>query len=167
MRLNQYDPIPTAADLINQLSQKDLQLLFSKYVQQPYSQEICHEIINHRHRQKIITAKQLSNLIQNFYDRKKIPSHHHPATLIFLALRIAVNNEFSSLTQALTDSCRIAHQNTVITIISFHSGEDRLIKNFIRQHHFSLHHPIKPTFQEIKNNPLSRSAVLRWFYPSK
>ena len=165
MRLNQNDSTPTAADLINQLPQKELQLLFSKYVQQPYSQEICQMIINHRHRQKIITAKDLSNLIKDFYDRKKIPSHHHPATLIFLGLRIAVNDEFKSLLQTLNGCLSIAQPKTIIAIISFHSGEDRLVKNFVRNHHLTQNPIIKPSPSEINTNPLSRSAVLRWFYP--
>lgn len=164
MRLNQSDPTPSAADLINQLPQKELQLLFSKYVQQPYSQEICQTIINHRHQQKITTAKDLSNLIKDFYDRKKIPSHHHPATLIFLGLRIAVNDEFNSLIQTLNGCLSISQSKTIVAVISFHSGEDRIIKNFIRDHHLTLNPIIKPTVTEINRNPLSRSAVLRWFY---
>ncbi|HWS48802.1 MAG TPA: 16S rRNA (cytosine(1402)-N(4))-methyltransferase, partial [Candidatus Methanoperedens sp.] len=84
------------------------------------------------------------------------------STKIFLALRIAVNNEFENLKQLLDASLKIVKTDGKVAIISFHSGEDRIVKQFLIKNHL-VHHKILPSHQEIKNNPLSRSAILRFF----
>lgn len=165
MRLNENQSLPTAGNLINRLPQKELSLIFSKYAQQPFSHEISQIIADRRRKQKITTAKELSQIIQGFYRQKKISSPKHPATLIFLALRIAVNQEFTSLSQALDSCLSISLPQTIVALISFHSGEDRIIKNFIRQHRLPTGPAIKPTTVETQKNPLARSAMLRWFKP--
>ncbi|MFA6518529.1 MAG: 16S rRNA (cytosine(1402)-N(4))-methyltransferase RsmH [Candidatus Shapirobacteria bacterium] len=165
MRLNPDQSSPTATDLINKLTQTELENLFSKYVQQPFSREICQTIVNRRQHRKITTAKELSEIVKEFYLQKKIFSSKHPATLIFLGLRIAVNQEFESLSLALNDCLSIGLPKTTIAVISFHSGEDRIVKNFIRQNNLPTGQIKKPSTSEIHQNPLSRSAILRWFSP--
>ena len=165
MRLDPNDPSPTAANLVNHLPAEELTTIFAKYTQQPLAKEISHAIVAHRRQQKITSGCQLAQIVREVCQLRQTKSSKNPATQIFLALRIAVNQEFSSLTQALQSCLSISLPQTTIVIISFHSGEDRIVKNFVRLHHLPSNPIIKPSFGEVRRNPLSRSAVLRWFNP--
>ena len=82
-----------------------------------------------------------------------------------MSLRIAVNNELTNLSQLLEQSLSIVKNNGNVAIITFHSGEDRIVKNFIQKHQNQIitQKPVKATQNEIKNNPLSRSSTLRLY----
>ena len=80
-----------------------------------------------------------------------------------MSLRIAVNDEFKNLIQLLEQSLSVVKSNGTTAIITFHSGEDRIVKNFITQHKGKIipQKSVKPSFSEIRSNPLSRSSTLR------
>jgi len=156
----------TAADIVNRFSADKLFFLFSSLSQEPFSREISDLIVSTRHQSPITTATQLSSLVRHFYSQKKVRTPLDPATKIFLALRLAVNNDLQNLSQALADTIEISCSSTKICVITFHSTEDRLVKQFIRREILHqtispLSPPLKPSPAEISHNPLSRSAILR------
>ena len=160
MRLDTSHQKITAAKIVNTAPEEELFTIFSKISQEKYSRPLAQRIIRQRQRQPIKSSYDLAQIIRSFYDARKIKSHHDPATKIFMALRIAVNNEFANLNKALQASLDTIKTNGRVVVITFHSGEDRLVKNFIRNSHLkSL--KLSPSRNEIKSNPLSRSAILR------
>lgn len=166
MRINQNSNDPTAKDIINIGTADELYEIFSKNSQELYSHDLVSKIISERQRKPITDAKRLADIIRAFYLEKKIRTKTDPSTKIFLALKIAINQEFSNLKQILSQSLNTIKPNGVACFISFHSGEDRIIKQFIQNNLaqkkiFQVKKPIHPNFKEIKTNPLSRSAILR------
>jgi len=166
MRINQNSDDPTAKDIINVGSAQELYEIFSKNSQEIHSQALISKIISERQKKPITDAKRLADIIRNFYLEKKIRTKTDPSTKIFLALKIAVNQEFNNLKQILSQSLNTIKPNGIACFISFHSGEDRIIKQFIQQNVlekniYQVNKPIHPLFKEVKNNPLSRSAILR------
>jgi 16S rRNA (cytosine1402-N4)-methyltransferase len=159
MRLDPENQDLTAENIINTYDYDELYQLFSKYAQEIYSKPIVLRIIKERQKSPIKTATRLANIIRDYYKEKHIRSKIDPSTKIFMSLRIAVNNEFDNLKKILNQSLNVVKKNGNICIITFHSGEDRIVKQFIKN--FSNQKPIKASFEEIKNNPLSRSATLR------
>jgi len=160
MRLNTSRQKTTAEKIINTAPEEELFTIFSKISQEKYSRPLAQRIIRQRQRQPIKSGYDLAQIIRSFYNAKKITSHHDPATKIFMALRITVNHEFANLNQALQASLDTVKTNGRVVVITFHSGEDRLVKNFIRNSHLKST-KLSPSRNEIKNNPLSRSAHLR------
>lgn len=160
MRLDPNNQEITAEEIINTYDYDELYEIFSKYAQEIYSKPIIFKIIRERQKSPIKTAIRLANIIRDFYKEHHIRSKIDPSTKIFLSLRIAVNDEFNNLKDVLNQSLKIVKKNGVVCIITFHSGEDRIVKQFIKDHDFPSK-PIRPSFAEIKKNPLSRSATLR------
>jgi 16S rRNA (cytosine1402-N4)-methyltransferase len=154
MRLNPRTQKLTAEEIINTWDKQQLYEIFTKYAQEKLAKPLIYEIIQARQLHPIKNGLELGHIVENYYQKKHYSFQHHPATKIFLALRITVNHEFDN------DSLKITKESGKIAIISFHSGEDRIIKQFISQHHLKSQ-KILPTHQEIKKNPLSRSAILR------
>jgi len=166
MRLDPEKQELTAEEIINTYDYDELYEIFSKYAQEIYSKPIIFQIIKERQKSPIKTATRLADIIRNFYKERHIRSKIDPSTKIFLSLRIVVNDEFNNLKDILRQSLKTVDKNGVICIITFHSGEDRIVKQFIREYSDQKiitenKKPIKASFQEIKNNPLSRSATLR------
>jgi len=160
MRLDPKNQELTAEEIINTYDYDELFEIFSKYAQEVYSKPLVLKIIRERQKSPIKTATRLANIIREYYKE-----HHHlskidPSTKIFLSLRIVVNDEFNNLKNILNQSLKTVAPNGNVCIISFHSGEDRIIKQFIKDHNFPSK-PVKASFVEIKKNPLSRSATLR------
>ncbi|HSW88811.1 MAG TPA: 16S rRNA (cytosine(1402)-N(4))-methyltransferase RsmH, partial [Candidatus Saccharimonadales bacterium] len=157
----------TAADLIHVLNKEELAELFIKYGEEQYTKRIVSAIIEARKIKRIETTKQLAELIARVYPRgeKKI----HPATKVFQALRIAVNDELNSLKEAVTESVNLLKPGGRLVIISFHSLEDRIVKNAFlefaeeKQGKIITKKPIIPTYEEIETNKRSRSAKMRIF----
>jgi len=154
MRLNSNTQDLTAKQIVNTYSPEELFNIFSKNAQEKNSNQIVKLITKNR---PFHNALQLAQLIRNTYPRT---SKIDPATKVFLALRIAVNNEFENLKTALVSTLSLLKPSGIVCVISFHSGEDRIVKIFIKNHHFTST-LLQPTNEEIKKNPLSRSAVLR------
>lgn len=160
MRLNPKTQSLTAEEIINTWDKDELYQIFTKYTQEKLAKPLIYEIIKARQNKPIKSGQELSQIISDYYQKKHYPSYHEPATKIFLALRIAVNHEFENINRLLTALPKIVKSGAKVAIISFHSGEDRPVKQFIQKNHYSSQ-KILPKHQEIKANPLSRSAVLR------
>lgn len=148
MRMDQTTGL-TAADLINAGSEKELANLFWKFGEERFSKAIAREI----KKTKIETTDDLAKAILRVRHTK---DRTHPATRVFQALRIAVNDELASLEAALPQALELLKPGGKLAVISFHSLEDRIVKNFMKK---SL--LIRPTEQEIENNPRARSGKLR------
>jgi 16S rRNA (cytosine1402-N4)-methyltransferase len=160
MRLNPQTQTLTAEEIINTWNKDQLYEIFTKYAQEKLAKPLTYEIIQARQIHPVKSGQKLSQIVENYYQKKHYSYQHNPATKIFLALRITVNHEFDNLKKLLNASLKITKESGEIAIISFHSGEDRIIKQFISEHHLKSQ-KILPTHQEIKKNPLSRSALLR------
>lgn len=160
MRLDPENQELTAEEIINTYDYNELFEIFSKYAQEVYSKPLALKIIHERQKSPIKNSVRLANIIRDFYKDHHFRSKIDPSTKIFMSLRIVVNNEFDNLKDILSQSLNTVAKDGNVCIISFHSGEDRIIKQFIKDHKFPSK-PIKPSFAEIKKNPLSRSATLR------
>ncbi len=163
MRLNPNLQTTTAETIINTYSKDDLYQIFSKNSQEIHALPLITQIIKERQTSPITTAQRLADIIRNYYRQKHLRSSLDPATKIFMALRIAVNDELQNLKFTLPQTQKILSPGSTVCLISFHSGEDRIIKIFIKSNHFSQSGSLKPTPNEVSRNPLSRSATLRWF----
>lgn len=163
MRLDPKSQTLTAEEIINTYSFDDLYQIFTKFSQELYSKPLILHIIRQRQKSPIKTGERLANIIREYYQEHHIKTKVDPATKIFLSLRIAVNQENTNLQQLLEQSLEVVKPNCNVSIITFHSGEDRIVKQFLAKHSSQVisQKPIKPTFQETKNNPLSRSSILR------
>lgn len=166
MRLDPKNQEVTAEEIINTAHFDQLYEIFTKNSQEIYSKPIILRIIKERQKTPISDAKRLADIIRDYYKKNNIRTKTDPSTKIFLALKIAVNQEFSNLKQILLQSLTTVKSGGVVCFISFHSGEDRIIKQFIKEkvrqkQVIIISKAISPSFQEIKKNPLSRSAILR------
>lgn len=145
----------TATDLVNGLNSGELYELFTKLGEEKFAKKIANEIILERSKNKITTTLQLANLVEKVIGKR---GKLHPATKVFQALRIAVNDELNALKEALPQALDLLDSGGVIIVISFHSLEDRIVKHFFKSKNL-----ITPSLEEIKNNPRSRSAKMRVF----
>jgi len=168
MRYNAKSQIPmtndqniTAAEVVNSFNEKDLAEIFWKYGEERYSRQIAKKIIEERKKKRIITTFDLVKIIGGGNFRI------HPATRVFQALRIYVNDELGNLERLLKNISKIIKNKGRVAIISYHSLEDRLVKNCFRdlknqgKAQILTRKPIRPTDEEIKSNPRSRSAKMR------
>ena len=154
----------SAEDVVNGMSEKDLADIFWKYGEERWSRVIAKRIIDERKKKRIQTTTELARVIEKAISRK---GRMHPATKVFQALRIYVNKELENveiITKKIPD---IIAKDGRVAIISFHSLEDRIVKNAFRdlvkskKALFINKKPIIPTRAEILKNPRSRSAKLR------
>ncbi|MCX6726788.1 MAG: 16S rRNA (cytosine(1402)-N(4))-methyltransferase RsmH [Candidatus Shapirobacteria bacterium] len=162
MSLNPDSEDITAEYIVNTYDQDQLTRLFSKTTQEKLAKPIAIKIISSRHFKPIKSGKRLADIVTEVYQSHHLKTKIHPATKVFLALKITVNQEYVNLKSVLESSLKL-NPNCIISIISFHSGEDRLVKQFIRTHSVTnlTPKPIRPGIAEIHRNPLSRSAILR------
>ncbi|KKQ21637.1 16S rRNA (cytosine(1402)-N(4))-methyltransferase [Candidatus Wolfebacteria bacterium RIFCSPLOWO2_01_FULL_38_11] len=169
----------TAAELINSFSEKDLADIFFKYGEERFSRQIAKKIVEQRKKKRILTTFDLSAAIEGAvprnYERGRIPRSRsfaslrgrHPSTRIFQALRIYVNDELGNLKKFLENLEKVANSKGRVAIISFHSLEDRLVKNHFNElvkrnkAEFLIKKFIRASEEETRNNPRSRSAKLR------
>ncbi len=157
MRFNPDEPT-TAADLVNSLDEEELADLIFEYGEEHASRRIARAIIRAR---PLTTARQLADVIERAVGRH---GRIHPATRTFQALRIAVNRETEALENVLPQIVETLAPQGKVAIISFHSLEDRRVKNFFRESEnlrVLTKHPMRPTREEERVNPRSRSAKLR------
>lgn len=165
MRMNPHLGIP-ASDLVNGLHEKELSELFWKLGEERLSRPIAKAIVNSRGQQPILTSDHLAQVILTLRHRTT-KDRMHPATRVFQALRIAVNDELNALKESLPAAFNVLSPNGRIVVISFHSLEDRIVKNFFNQKVTTaeaihlIKKPLTPTEKEISDNPKSRSAKLR------
>lgn len=160
-----------AYEVINKYEKKDLDRIFKEYGEIKNYSKLAEIIIKERNKKNIETAKELENIIfHNSYKSKKY-GKINPATLIFQAIRIEVNDELNILKKSIENIKNILKKYGVIVIISYHSLEDRIVKRFFKDNQktknkdgiFKLLNSkvLKPTNEEIKLNIASRSAKLR------
>lgn len=167
---------PTAADLVNKLDEKELADLIYSYGEERQSRRIARAIVQNR---PIVSAQDLAELIARTVGRRE---KIHPATRTFQALRIAVNRELDSLTEALPQAVALLRPGGRVVVISFHSLEDRIVKQYFQTeardcicppeapvcrcgHRATLRiltrKPLQPSANEVAANSRSRSARLR------
>lgn len=151
----------TAGDLVNGLNEGELYELFTKYGEERNARRISRAVVRSRFEEEITITKNLAGIIERVVGNKE---KIHPATRVFLALRIAVNDELNNLEKVLPKAASLLKKNGRLVVISFHSLEDRLVKNFIRSESSLAgvnKKPIVPKEEEIKRNSRVRSAKLR------
>jgi 16S rRNA (cytosine1402-N4)-methyltransferase len=159
----------TAADIVNKTDEKSLADLIYKFGEDRASRRISRFIVQYRQSRPITTTGQLAAIVCKALarPRRKGRARIHPATRTFQALRIAVNNELENLEKLLGSAPELLDKNGRIAVISFHSLEDRLVKNdFKRNEKEGVYRvitkkPIVPTREEIADNRRARSAKLR------
>ncbi len=165
--------LQTSAELLATAPREELERIFREYGEEKLSREIAAAIMGSRADAPIERTGQLTEIILETY-RKKLHSKKeipwigglHPATKIFQALRIAVNDEFGVLETVLPQAIDILAPGGRLAVITFHSGEDRMVKHFFKKYQGKLltlitAKPIVPSEQEVEHNPRAGSAKLR------
>lgn len=181
MRLN-AESEKSAADLVNELSETELADMIYLYGEEKLSRRIAKAIVDARSGGKIESSKALAEIIWNCVPANYRYGQIHPATRTFQALRIAVNGELKRLPKALSDAFACLKPGGKMGVITFHSLEDRIVKNYFRNlgkqcvcppevavcrcggsecAEILTRKPVCPTEEEIKANSPSRSAKLR------
>ena len=181
MRLN-AESEKSAADLVNELSETELADMIYLYGEEKLSRRIAKAIVDARSGGKIESSKALAEIIWNCVPVNYRYGQIHPATRTFQALRIAVNGELKRLPKALSDAFACLKPGGKMGVITFHSLEDRIVKNYFRNlgkqcvcppevavcrcggsecAEILTRKPVCPTEEEIKANSPSRSAKLR------
>jgi 16S rRNA (cytosine1402-N4)-methyltransferase len=154
-----------AAEIVNKTDEKALADLIYRYGEDRASRRIARFIVKYRRTEPIKTTGQLADIVCRALGGKR--SRIHPATRTFQALRIAVNHELENLQTLLVKAPALLADGGYIAIISFHSLEDRLVKNDFRQNAKSglyeilTKKPLTPCREEVQANPRARSAKLR------
>jgi 16S rRNA (cytosine1402-N4)-methyltransferase len=170
---------PTAADLVNELSEGELTKLFYEHGGEREARRVARALAARRRRAPFRTTTDLAAVVAETLPHRRVGGIH-PATKVFQALRIAVNGEQEALLAALPQAVEIMQPGGVLAVISFHSGEDRAVKHFMRErssewldtpgHPNTLPNPkyhlrdmkrYLPGEEEILKNPRARSARLR------
>jgi len=162
MRMDPAQPL-TAAEIVNKWPAKDLATLFRDYGDEPFARRYAGAIVRRR---PLKTTFDLESVI---YSACPLKGHRriHPATRVFQALRIAVNRELESLEEVLKKSVSRLKPHGRMVVLSYHSLEDRRVKEFFRQgkrdHVLEIHtkKPLTPSREECQQNPRARSAKLR------
>jgi 16S rRNA (cytosine1402-N4)-methyltransferase len=164
MRLNPETQAINAADLLNTLRQEQLMEMLNEVLSFTESRSITQEVMKYRQIKPIATVSDVLKIVS----KTRISDKQHPATKLFLALRIAVNSELDILRSALPKALSVMGEGGRLVVISFHSGEDRIVKDTFREWDGKLGNvitkePILPDFEEIEKNPKAKSAKLRVF----
>jgi 16S rRNA (cytosine1402-N4)-methyltransferase len=157
----------TAEEILNKWREEELEKILREYGQERFAQGIAKKIIETRRIRPIKTTFQLVEII-----RRATPSWYHYqrrhfATKTFQTLRITVNDELETIKKGLSEALDVLEKEGRLVVISFHSLEDRIVKNFLKEKakqgiiKIETKKPIKPCFEEIKINKRSRSAKLR------
>lgn len=170
----------SARDLVNSLGEKELADMIYNYGEERKSRQIAQKIVEYRRKKKIETTTELAKIIYTVVHGK--PGEIDPATRTFQALRIAVNDELEELKKGLQGATDRLHKDGRLVVVDFHSLEDRIVKNFMKENggrkvRVSKYAPeltedtgafrevskaIMPTAEECRINPRARSAKLRY-----
>lgn len=171
----------TAADIVAEASEKELETILREYGDEKQARRVAAEIVNERRARPIRTTKHLAEVVERVV-RRSPRDKIAPATRSFMALRIAVNNELENVKAGLKAALERLKPGGRLAVISFHSGEDRIVKSFMQResrdclcppevihcqcgHRRSLavltRKPVTPTAEEVRRNPRARSAKLR------
>lgn len=156
MRMSQSGK--SAWEVINQYSEEDIADIIYYYGEEPFSRHIAKKIIESRQKKTIDTTIELANIIKSAVRRK---GKSDPATKSFQAIRVYINDELKVLKKSLVDAYNLLKNDGKLVIVSFQGLEDRIIKEFINNTEGARNKSYKPSSNEIKLNPRSRSAKLR------
>lgn len=183
---------PSAADAVNELSERELSHILWTYGDEPKARRIARAIVEARKENPITTTQELAKAVYRVLGAKKPHHKTDPATKTFQAIRVHINDEMEELRKGLEAAKNVLSPNGRMVIVTFHSLEDRIVKNFIRNH--SHNRPrasrhasplmdtssledvvfvdfsrkaIKPTDEEVHSNPRARSAQMRWAIKGK
>ena len=157
----------TARDLVNDLSQGELETLFRECGEERWSKRIAVALLRERQRKPIETTRQLTEIIEKSVPRPARFGPRHPAMRVFQALRIRANRELEVLKETLPQAFHSLKRGGRLAVISFHSLEDRIVKQTFRDWlkqgvaRVLTPKPVRATEEEIRLNPRSRSAKLR------
>src|SRR3990167_9215588 len=167
MRFDYTDKsILTARELVNTASEKKLESILTEYGEEKFAERIVKEILKTRSREKIETTGDLVNIVAKV---KNFGGRINPATRTFQALRMAVNNELANIQEGINCAMDILLPQGMVAVITFHSLEDRLVKNLFKLKEAEgvgkrvNKKVIRPDYKEAMRNPRSRSAKLRIF----
>lgn len=177
MRMNPNEG-RSAAEWLNTARADEIEFVLREYGEERYARSIARAIVAQRKLKRLATTSELRDLITQASPRREW--HKHPATRSFMAIRIYINRELEELKSVLTQAGRALKKDGRLAVISFHSLEDRITKQFIRAHDIRKHARegateesedafflkalgkiIRPSRQEMRVNPSARSAVLR------
>lgn len=156
--------ILSAWDVVNTYAEQELNRIIREYGEEFRAARVVREIVRAREKKTIDTCVELAGIISRVLGRS---GRTHPATRVFQALRIEVNRELDELKAGLSSSLRMLKQGGRLCVISYHSLEDRIVKNFMRDNAKAgkvkqlTKKPIAASREETRNNPSSRSAKLR------
>jgi 16S rRNA (cytosine1402-N4)-methyltransferase len=163
MRYDLKNPL-TAKKILNEWQEKEIEKILREYGQESFADRIAREILKRRPIEKTFQlVEAIKEATPGWYKKRKI----HFATKTFQALRIAVNDELENLKSALPQALKILGKDGRLVVISFHSLEDKIVKNFLKENskkgliQILTKKPIRPSQEEIKKNPRARSAKLR------
>jgi 16S rRNA (cytosine1402-N4)-methyltransferase len=160
MRMDREQEL-TAYDVVNRYDYRNLTRIIEEYGEEGDAPRLARAIMEARKRKPIDSARELSTVIERVRKRRgKI----HPATRIFQAIRIEVNRELENIEKGLEDAADVVRAGGKIGVISFHSLEDRLVKNFFRTDQrlgVITKKPLRPGREELRKNRRARSAKLR------
>jgi 16S rRNA (cytosine1402-N4)-methyltransferase len=165
--MNINPALPPAYEILRKLNEEELAKIIWEYSQEKFSRRIARSIKEQQKTKPIRTTKDLIEAIARAVPKNYERGRIHPATRTFLALRIYVNHELENLERVLKDLPKILKSGGRVAIISFHSLEDRLVKNYFRDFQkvgklkILTKKPITPSREEFQNNPRARSAKLR------
>lgn len=157
----------TAKDLINGLNEGELAELFLKLGEEKFARRYAREITKEKAIKPIETSNELAEIILRSSPKGSKSDRIHPATRVFQALRIAVNDELNEIEEALPKAFSLLRKGGRLVVLSFHSLEDGIVKRFIKEGEergilrLINKKPIVPTKEEVRLNPRSRSAKLR------
>ncbi|MDD9911957.1 MAG: 16S rRNA (cytosine(1402)-N(4))-methyltransferase RsmH [Alphaproteobacteria bacterium] len=167
----------TAANILATASEHELASIFKNYGDEPKAKPLAKKIVQQRKEQPVTTTREFLELIEQVYPPRQGLNRRHPAQRIFQALRIAVNDELKAVEEVVPQAIENLNVGGKFCVVTFHSLEDRFIKNAMRDicqseldnvgrlvKQANFRQPVKkvvPTQEEVENNPRARSATLR------
>ncbi len=166
MRLDEGGKL-TAYEVLNKYKAEKLSQIFREYGEENWTKKIVEKILLVRKKNPIRTTLDLAKLVESVIPRKFWPDKTHPSFRVFQAVRIEVNNELGHIREGIENLSNLLNKGGILCVISFHSLEDRIVKQVFREKSkgemFSIltKKPITPGEEELKVNPSSRSAKLR------
>jgi len=173
---------PTAADLVNTATAEELARIFREFGEERWAGRIARRIVQVRQQHPLTTTRQLAELVRDAVPGGKAPARIHPATRVFQALRIQVNQELEHVSRGIAEAVDLLNPGGRLVVISFHSLEDRIVKRFFQEEAKGCicpprlptcvcnHRPrlevltrkgVRASDAEVEANPRARSAVLR------
>jgi 16S rRNA (cytosine1402-N4)-methyltransferase len=166
----------TAKEVVNSWPEQELGNLFRDLGEEPRWRRAAKAIVEARRKKQIQTTTQLAEIISSAL-KTPLKGKWHPATLIFQALRMFVNKELDAIAEGISKAVHLLSKGGKIGVMSFHSLEDRIVKNIFKEAsskpkkgtqgpnpllRLLTKKPMTPAFKEVKENPRSRSAKLRF-----